>query len=681
MQPTWISRKRTLGTLIALLGILGAAAILILDALHRLGTTGIGPAQRIALLGCGAMALLGVTLALFGVDPLEDVPASPVQATESRRPASPLRWLRRVLIALALLLMVFHLVVFVVYAAAIVQFPFDYDQGEGFELNDTVLLSQGQSPYRSNEIYPFYASNYPPLYHVVLVPFVWLFGPQYWYGRILGALATLLATGAIAYAVHRETRQRAIAALAGLAFVASNYVYHIGPLFRQHIFMVMLETLAVVIIAGIDLRSLREGSPRSRRILIVGLAFLLAAGYTKQLAIATVAAVFIYLFLYVPRRAILWGAIFAAIAGIIFAIFNVTTGGQWWLNIITANVNQYNVGQFRGLLGQFVALHGALLILAVLFALYELYFDRLSLYTIWFFAAALDGILAGKWGAGDSYYSTMIAAMCVLAGIFTGRCLSAVRPWHLPMRRRPKETDAPEPEEVAAQERLQALAQETGLTPVKFVRIGAGAEGSSTSARKPRRGAFRLTPLVGVVACALFVAYGVAVLHMPLDGPLFGPLAHALNLQARPDNKFSNFYDSAGWVLGYATIGQLPSSADVAAGWQIVGSVQRDARPILSEEAAFSFHTGKPVVSNPTQLLNLYLNGHYNPESLVKMIESQAFSAVIFRAGFYPDPVLAAVKDAYKGELQVTMNGYEYTVLLPDPNWTTIIHASHVLTF
>ena len=41
------------------------------------------------------------------------------------------------------------------------RFPFDYDQGEGFELVDTIMLSEGQWPYRNAEVYPFYASNYP----------------------------------------------------------------------------------------------------------------------------------------------------------------------------------------------------------------------------------------------------------------------------------------------------------------------------------------------------------------------------------------------------------------------------------------------------------------------------------------------------------------------------------------
>src|SRR5258706_12373913 len=247
MQRIWISRKRTLGLAFIAAGVLGAIGIFMLDVVRTSDQHGIGPAQKIALAGCVAIALLGVTLALFGIDP--ETKTETLIADSAPR---TIVWLQRILIGAAVGLMLFHLIIFVVYSLSLASFPFDYDQGEGFELNDTVLLSQGQSPYRNNEVYPFYASNYPPLYHIVLVPFVWLFGPQYWYGRIAGFIATLITAAAIGYAVNRSTRYRIVAILSGLAYLASNYVYHVGPLFRQHIMMVMFETLAVVVIARID---------------------------------------------------------------------------------------------------------------------------------------------------------------------------------------------------------------------------------------------------------------------------------------------------------------------------------------------------------------------------------------------------------------------------------------------
>jgi hypothetical protein len=524
---------------------------------------------------------------------------------------------QRALLGIALLFMALHLAVYFVYAAHLIAFPFDYDQGEGFELNDTILLSQFQSPYRDNAVYPFYASNYPPLYHVILVPFAWLFGAEYWYGRLVSFLTTLITAAAIGYAVQRDTGQRIVALLSGCAFLASNYIYHIGPLFRQHISMIMLETLAVVVIAPLS------QSARPRRLILLSLALLLAAGYTKQLAVATVAAVFIWLFLRGVRRAIAWAIPFAAIAGGLFLLIDWSTGGQWWLNIITANVNQYILGQYVGLLAQFVALHGALLLLAGLMLVYELYFDRLSVYSVWFVAAMLNTVLAGKWGAGDSYFATAIAAMCILAGIFAGRTLGNA--WRLP-------------------------------------RLLAGMQ--------------RAMPALSVAVCAAFVLYSAAVIKLPLDMPIFAQIAQLLGLQS--NTKFPNFYDSAGWTMGYATLGQIPTAQDIANGWRIVEYAKADPRPILSEEAAFSFRSGKPVVTNPTQLLNLYNNNTaertlYDPAALIAMIEARAFSAVILRReigqtaiiGFYPPPVLAAIERAYTLHQAIPMNGYEYTVLLP----------------
>ncbi|HYO88792.1 MAG TPA: hypothetical protein VER79_09090, partial [Candidatus Limnocylindrales bacterium] len=54
---------------------------------------------------------------------------------------APNRWLRRAfraLMVLAIGLLALHLAVYTLYAANLIQFPFDYDQGEGFELVDTV---------------------------------------------------------------------------------------------------------------------------------------------------------------------------------------------------------------------------------------------------------------------------------------------------------------------------------------------------------------------------------------------------------------------------------------------------------------------------------------------------------------------------------------------------------------
>ncbi len=525
--------------------------------------------------------------------------------------------LNRLLLIAALSVLLFSFAVYVVYAANLIRFPFDYDQGEGFELVDTIMFSQGRFPYQDTNVYPFYSSNYPPLFHVIAAPFVWLFGTAYWYGRLLAFLITLVGAAAIGYAVYRDGRHRWIALLSGLAFLASNTIYHIGPLFRQHMTMVVFETLAVVVLAHAN--DIEDRGAR-RRTLFAGLALVMAAGYTKQLALATAVAVFAFLFIRQPRRAVVWGIGFALVGGAIFLWMNVATSGQWWLQTITANVNTYYPDQTEGLFRLWFSLHGFLLVPAALYAVYELYFDRLSIYTLWFVAAVGIAFLSGKWGAGDSYFATSIAALCILSGLFASRTLR--RSWTF---------------------RRNYLSR---AVVFPFRRLA------------PALGA------LGMIAIPLlYLGYGRATLHMPTTGAVFEPLAQALNVQP---NVMDRLYDSAGRIAGgFADIGHLTTQADIDAGWHIVDLVRQTDKPVLSEDASFNLLAGKEVIANPTQLYNLANSGMFDPTALIKMVEDHEFGLIIYRAQFYPWDVLLAIADAYQPSETVEMNGFEYVILRP----------------
>lgn len=391
-------------------------------------------------------------------------------------------WLRRaaaVLLAAALLAYLWHLLVYLNYSVSLFRFPFDYDQGEGFELYDTLLHARGQSPYRDASQYPFYTSIYPPVFHLITVPLVWAFGPQMWTGRLVGFAASLIAAAAIGWAVHRETRHAATALLSGLAFLASNYVYHIGPLFRQHITMVALETLAIVVVAGFD-RS--DHSPR--RTIVWTVVLLLAAGFTKQLAVSTAAAALAFLFLRCPLRAVKAAGALVVSAALLFGGLQLATGGHWFTGVVLANVNEFSFDQAAAITRQWAGLHAVLIALAALRLIYETYASRLSAYAIWFVFSAAAGLASGKFGAGESYFVTAVAAACLLSGLAVGK---AIR-W--------------------AETRQQLLAG----------------------------------GLVSVVALAYLVQARL-VLHMPTRGPLFEPVARLLRLP--PD---AGYYDSQGYT-------------------------------------------------------------------------------------------------------------------------------------
>jgi hypothetical protein len=505
------------------------------------------------------------------------------------------------LTVLALVAFLGYLVVYISYAAALFQWPFDYDQGEGFELYDAILYSRGEWPYRDNAVYPFYASNYPPLFHLLIVPLLPLFGPRLLAGRLVSFVATLVTAAAIGVAVRRETRGWILPVLAGLAFLSANIVYQIGPLCRLHTTMVMFETLAVVAIAGFQ-------HPRNgTRNLLLGLLFLLCAGYTKQLAVFTVAAALGFVFLRDVRKALLAGLGLAIVAGGLFWLIDRATGGQWMLNVIHANVNEFDYRQTLAFVRQWLQLHPVLLLLSLGLLTYELFWDRLSVYALWFVFGVGMGFLSGKWGAGPAYFVTSIAAACVMAGRALGRL-------------------------------------------------------ESTLSRRAGRWGAAAGPLLVPL---LFLVQAGFTVHLPTSGPVFGPLARALGVADRPvrgDCATFAYYDSG----GYTQLGHPLTPEDHRAGERVLAYLRDSDGPALSEEATLSLLAGRPVVTNPTQLLNLYKNDLLDTDAIVRRIEAEEFGVVVFRAQFYPQPVLDAIGQHYRPVEHICMNGFYYHILLPD---------------
>jgi hypothetical protein len=499
-----------------------------------------------------------------------------------------------------------YLAVYVVYAADLFAWPFDYDQGEGFELYDAILYSQGEWPYRDNTVYPFYASNYPPLFHLLIVPLFPILGPKVVAGRLVSFAATLVTAVVISVTVRRKVGGWLVPLVSGLAFLASNYVYLIGPLCRMHMTMVMFETLAVVFMAEFD-------HPRhGQRNLLLSLFFLLCAGYTKQMAVFTVVAALFYVFLRDIRRAVGAGVLLAAVVGVLFWLLNVATDGQWWVNTIQANVNEFDYHQTLFLFGQWFRLHTLFVLLAAGYLVYELFWDRLSAYSLWFFFSLGTGALSGKWGAGFGYFTTAVAAACLASGLALGRLQSGG------LRQRIAERFSP----------AVAHAILVVLIPLAYL------------VQAPR------------------------MLHMPTSGPVFGPLARLFGVAdelIQGDCTTFQYHDA----MGYTQLGHLLTADDYAAGEEILNYVRTSDGPVFSEEAMFSLLAGEDVVTNPTQLYNLYNNDLLDTTEMVDRIYRQEFGVVVFRAQFYPPPVLEAIGQNYQPVEHLCMNGFYYHILWP----------------
>lgn len=512
--------------------------------------------------------------------------------------------------------MALYFLVFLVYARALFSFPFDYDQGEGFELYDAIRLARGENIYLDNAQFPFYSSNYPPVYRTILALLVLVFGPHIAVGRALTFAASLIAGALIVLAVWRlwaPSAPRALrwgaALLAALSFFAANYVYHISALARAHIPMVMFSLAGAY---ALD-RAFATLHAPSARWAALGVALLMTAGFTKLQAVDALVAGFGLLLLRRPRWfAWAFGACLVFTLGFVLAM-NAITAGQFWVNVVAANVNEYDLALTWQTYAQWLRLQAPLILGGVAYTLWDGWrvwrarsTQPLSVWSLYFITSSAMGMLTGKWGAGPAYLVSSIAvgAVCT-AGVFA---------------------------------RLFALLQ--------------------------RRHEARAHALIAAMLGVVFLVQAALNVHLPTTGRFFGTLARWLGVAEQHVYPPYAYYDSA----GYTQLGHLPLPADVNNGWALVQRLREVEGPVWSEEAMFTLLAGKDVVTNPTQLLNLSKNGMLDTRQMIAMIEQRAFGAVVFRALFYPDDVKAAILRNYYWAQKFDINGFEYWLLLPIPS-------------
>src|SRR5919112_2535324 len=122
---------------------------------------------------------------------------------------------------------------FVRHGLAALAFPYPLNYGEGPLLDQAARLQDMKSIYPADLSKPPYVvSNYPPLFVLLQVPFVWIFGPGFWYGRAISLASTVAVAALIALTMHAVTRDKTASASSGLTFLAVPFVLHWSSLDR-----------------------------------------------------------------------------------------------------------------------------------------------------------------------------------------------------------------------------------------------------------------------------------------------------------------------------------------------------------------------------------------------------------------------------------------------------------------
>jgi hypothetical protein len=317
-------------------------------------------------------------------------------------------------VGLLLLVLAAAAVVFVADGVRIVRFPFPVDYGEGPLLAQTLRLGHLEGIYRSDLSSPPYTvSNYPPLYPLVLSPLARLYGPAFWYGRLLSWLAVGSAGLLIGLILHVVTRDPIAAAIGGLSLLAFPPVYYWSSLYR-------VDALALALsLGGIALCVWR---PDGRWMVPWAALLLTAAVYTRQsYGLAAPLAACLWLAQTGRwRRGLALAGVSATLGAMAFVGLELATRGGFSFNIVAANLNHYQTGSVGRYAVDVATQMPLALIAAALFLLTGGWFAVPSwrLIAPYLAGALVSGLTIGKVGSNVNYLIELSAAMSLTVGAF-----------------------------------------------------------------------------------------------------------------------------------------------------------------------------------------------------------------------------------------------------------------------
>jgi len=301
------------------------------------------------------------------------------------------------------------------------RFPYPLDYGEGQILDQVNHLARFQPIYFTSPAThapPYTIANYPPLFQLVQVPFAWIFGTAFWYGRLIALLGMLAAATFVALIVHTLTASRLAGVVGALTMLCMPQVIGWTPYVRVDNMALGLSMAALFVVVR---------WPQGRRGLLAAAGLMVAAAYTKHsYALSVPLASFVWLSSQgQSKRAFQLVAIVAGAGLVVLGVLMVLTRGSFFFNIVTATKTTFgweSVGQTLNALCRrlpLMMLGSALLVpLGLLRGLPSRTWVLVAACTV---GAMIQVVLIGKDGASISYLFELSAAFGMTAGVWVAR--------------------------------------------------------------------------------------------------------------------------------------------------------------------------------------------------------------------------------------------------------------------
>ena len=290
-----------------------------------------------------------------------------------------------------------------------IPYPNSVDYGEGFVMNYANLWANGTWEWDIN-VPPYLTMAYGVGFPILAYPFVKLFGAELWVGRSISLVATLVVCFLI-YLIVKELTGKKIYGLLAALLPATQ------PAFRDWSIMARVDMPAVML--GLMGFYIAVRFKDSKHFFWCVIPFILAV-MVKQIAIAALLAVMLYLLIYNRKQLLVFSGLFVSGLAVLLTPLMIISGGTYWKHIALYmnGIENINISLFNALFPAFFYPFIALLFLSLVFLRRCWHRKEFTMASLFFAVAFIvNAVASSKTGASCIYYYEAIFAGSICAGL------------------------------------------------------------------------------------------------------------------------------------------------------------------------------------------------------------------------------------------------------------------------
>ncbi|MFH1738327.1 MAG: hypothetical protein ABIH23_04920 [bacterium] len=307
--------------------------------------------------------------------------------------------------ALVILGFSLYTVLFGYHAYRLLAFPYDIDNSEGFLLFGGHRLATGQGLYGDLTSPPHLVDNYPPVYPVLLAVGDRLVGTKFIWGRSLSVAATLGIAVLIYLWIGGVSGRRWSAFLSALCFLSFYHVYDWGALARVDMVAIFLSVLGLVFVE------------RGKSIVLPVTCFVLSLCTKQTMFAGPLAAVMFLQYREERRSAAALLISVAVLTGLLYALFQLLSGGAFLRHVFVYNSNPYRLLDLFIYFRHWWATYPILGGIGLFFFLHRWKNRQRDLIFYFLFFSSLSALFCGKIGSAPNYLLEMVVATCLALGL------------------------------------------------------------------------------------------------------------------------------------------------------------------------------------------------------------------------------------------------------------------------